>query len=109
MVFSSLRIGARVAGIGTRALMSRVQTEVRTLALAPFLTNVFVPESMLDVSALVSVAVTVNGQSLGSRQLKCESRLQELDRILRAHDNPFLFLCQVIGEGSPSLLSQTLT
>ena len=70
-------------------------------------TNVFVAESMLDVSALVSVAVTVNGQSLGSRQLKCESRLRELDRILRAHDNPFLFLCQVIGEGSPRFTPST--
>lgn len=69
----------------------RVPTRTRN----PYTIQFAVPESMLDVSAMVNVTVSVNGLSLGCRQLKCEGRLRELDRILRAKDNPVQFLCQV--------------
>jgi hypothetical protein len=44
---------------------------------------------------LVSVHVEKNGQALGYRQVKCESRMRELDQILRSCDNPLEFMCQV--------------
>lgn len=44
---------------------------------------------------LVGVRISKNGCPLGVRQVKCESRLRELDQILRAHDNPLEFMCQV--------------
>lgn len=44
---------------------------------------------------LVSVHVEKNGQALGHRQVKCESRMRELDQILRSCDNPLEFMCQV--------------
>lgn len=44
---------------------------------------------------LVWVRVSKNGQSLGRRQIKCESRLRELDQLLRASDHPLEFICQV--------------
>jgi hypothetical protein len=44
---------------------------------------------------LVSVRVEKNGQALGYRQVKCESRMRELDQILRSCDNPLEFMCQV--------------
>lgn len=69
--------------------------KVPTRTRNPYTIQFAVPESMLDVSAMVNVTVSVNGLSLGCRQLKCEGRLRELDRILRAKDNPVQFLCQV--------------
>jgi hypothetical protein len=44
---------------------------------------------------LVSVHVEKNGQALGYRQVKCESRMRELDQILRTCDSPLDFMCQV--------------
>jgi hypothetical protein len=46
---------------------------------------------------LVSVHVEKNGQALGYRQVKCESRMRELDQILRSCDNPLEFMCQVLA------------
>lgn len=45
---------------------------------------------------LICIKIEKNGVSCGSRQIKCESRLRELDQILRASDNPLEFMCQVI-------------
>lgn len=55
----------------------------------------FISESCLEVSMLIWVRVSKNGQSLGRRQIKCESRLRELDQLLRASDHPLEFMCQV--------------
>lgn len=55
------------------------------------------PESCLEVSMLVSIHVEKNGQALGYRQVKCESRMRELDQILRSCDNPLEFMCQTLG------------
>lgn len=48
------------------------------------------------MSMLVWIKLEKNGVSCGSRQIKCESRLRELDQILRASENPLEFMCQVI-------------
>lgn len=47
------------------------------------------------MSVLVNIIVEKNGQLLGRRTVKCESRMRELDQLLRSLDNPLNFLCQV--------------
>ncbi|KAJ8675748.1 hypothetical protein QAD02_011534 [Eretmocerus hayati] len=66
----------------------------------PYTLQFTIPERCLDVSMLVGVRITRNGAPLGCRQVKCESRLRELDQILRAHDNPLEFMCQTFGFSS---------
>ncbi|CAH0714466.1 unnamed protein product, partial [Brenthis ino] len=63
----------------------------------PYTLQFDIPESCLEVSMLVWVRVSKNGQSLGRRQIKCESRLRELDQLLRASDHPLEFMCQTLG------------
>ncbi|XP_011138035.2 phosphoinositide 3-kinase adapter protein 1 isoform X1 [Harpegnathos saltator] len=66
----------------------------------PYALQFSIPERCLEVSMLVGVRISKNGCSLGVRQVKCESRLRELDQILRAHDNPLEFMCQTFGFSS---------
>ncbi|XP_019883431.1 phosphoinositide 3-kinase adapter protein 1 isoform X3 [Camponotus floridanus] len=66
----------------------------------PYALQFSIPERCLEVSMLVGVRISKNGFSLGVRQVKCESRLRELDQILRAHDNPLEFMCQTFGFSS---------
>ncbi|XP_012525011.2 uncharacterized protein LOC105830310 isoform X2 [Monomorium pharaonis] len=66
----------------------------------PYTLQFSIPERCLEVSMLVGVRIMKNGSSLGVRQVKCESRLRELDQILRAHDNPLEFMCQTFGFSS---------
>ncbi|XP_054001924.1 uncharacterized protein LOC128888813 isoform X2 [Hylaeus anthracinus] len=63
----------------------------------PYALQFAIPERCLEVSMLVGVRISRNGCPLGVRQVKCESRLRELDQILRAHDNPLEFMCQTFG------------
>ncbi|XP_020281206.1 uncharacterized protein LOC109853451 isoform X2 [Pseudomyrmex gracilis] len=66
----------------------------------PYALQFSIPERCLEVSMLVGIKISKNGCSLGVRQVKCESRLRELDQILRAHDNPLEFMCQTFGFSS---------
>ncbi|XP_076237197.1 DBB domain-containing protein stumps isoform X2 [Calliopsis andreniformis] len=66
----------------------------------PYALQFSIPERCLEVSMLVGVRISKNGCPLGVRQVKCESRLRELDQILRAHDNPLEFMCQTFGFNS---------
>lgn len=61
----------------------------------PYALQFSIPERCLEVSMIVGVKILKNGQSIGTKQIKCESRLRELDQILRAQDNPLEFMCQV--------------
>ncbi|XP_048267052.1 phosphoinositide 3-kinase adapter protein 1 isoform X2 [Bombus terrestris] len=63
----------------------------------PYALQFSIPDRCLEVSMLVGVRIAKNGCPLGVRQVKCESRLRELDQILRAHDNPLEFMCQTFG------------
>lgn len=62
----------------------------------PYTLQFSIPDKCLEKSMLVGVRIAKNGCPLGVRQIKCESRLRELDQILRAHDNPLEFMCQVL-------------
>ncbi|XP_059470509.1 phosphoinositide 3-kinase adapter protein 1 isoform X2 [Neocloeon triangulifer] len=63
----------------------------------PYTIMFTVPESCLVVSMLVGVQVEKNGVSMGCRQIKCESRMRELDQLLRNIGNPLDFICQTLG------------
>ncbi|KAJ9591923.1 hypothetical protein L9F63_001525 [Diploptera punctata] len=63
----------------------------------PYTLHFQMPATCMEVSMLVSVHVEKNGQALGFRQVKCESRMRELDQILRSCDNPLNFMCQTLG------------
>ncbi|XP_044011662.1 uncharacterized protein LOC122854774 isoform X2 [Aphidius gifuensis] len=63
----------------------------------PYTLQFAIPDRCLEVSMLIGVRIIVNGIGQGVRQVKCESRLRELDQILRANDNPFEFMCQTFG------------
>ncbi|XP_068081608.1 uncharacterized protein [Anabrus simplex] len=66
----------------------------------PYTLHFQMPECCLEVSMLASVIVEKNGQVLGARQVKCESRMRELDQILQTSGSPLEFMCQTLGFGS---------
>ncbi|KAF5304250.1 hypothetical protein FQA39_LY09777 [Lamprigera yunnana] len=63
----------------------------------PYTLKVTVPDSCTEVSAIVHILVEKNGSVIGSSPIKCESRLRELEQILRSSDNPVEFMCQALG------------
>jgi phosphoinositide 3-kinase adaptor protein 1 len=71
----------------------------------PYTVKVSVPNNLTDVTAIVNILVEKNGSIVGSRPIKCESRLRELEQILRLTNNPIDFMCQTLGFG-PSTKEQ---
>lgn len=61
----------------------------------PYTIKISIPDNLTEVSAIVNVVVEKNGSIIGSRPIKCESRLRELEQILRSSNNPMEFMCQV--------------
>lgn len=61
----------------------------------PYTLQFSIPESCLEISMMINVVIEKNGSILGSQPVKCESRLRELDQLLRSNDNPVEFMCQV--------------
>lgn len=61
----------------------------------PYTIKISIPDNLTEVSAIVNVLVEKNGSIIGSRPIKCESRLRELEQILRFSNNPMEFMCQV--------------
>ncbi|XP_065201891.1 phosphoinositide 3-kinase adapter protein 1-like isoform X2 [Planococcus citri] len=60
----------------------------------PYTLQFSVPASCFQISMLVFVCVEKNGKNLGRRQVKCESKMRELDQIIRTLENPINFMCQ---------------
>lgn len=46
---------------------------------------------------MIDIKIDKNGKELGSRPVKCESRLRELEQLLRTQDSPMEFMCQSLG------------
>lgn len=61
----------------------------------PYIMKFTVPENLIEVTAIVNVLVEKNGSIIGSRPIKCESKLRELGQLLRSTNNPVEFMCQV--------------
>lgn len=51
----------------------------------------------MEISMMIGIRLEKNNVDLGCRPLKCESRLRELEQILKSQDAPMDFLCQSIG------------
>ncbi|XP_063912859.1 phosphoinositide 3-kinase adapter protein 1 isoform X2 [Zophobas morio] len=63
----------------------------------PYTVKISVPNNLTEVTAIVNILVEKNGSIVGSRPIKCESRLRELEQILRLTNNPIEFMCQTLG------------
>lgn len=63
----------------------------------PYTIHFTVPESCMEISMMIGVRVFKNNVDLGVRPIKCESRLRELEQILKNSDAPMEFMCQSLG------------
>lgn len=63
----------------------------------PYTLHFNVPESCMEISMMIGVRVFKNNVDLGVRPIKCESRLRELEQILKNTDAPMEFMCQALG------------
>lgn len=63
----------------------------------PYLIKITIPESLTDTTSIVHILVEKNGSIIGSRPIKCESKLRELEQILRSSNTPVEFMCQTLG------------
>lgn len=66
----------------------------------PYTLHFSVPESCMEISMMIGVRVFKNNVDLGVRPIKCESRLRELEQILKNSDAPMDFMCQSLGLSS---------
>lgn len=63
----------------------------------PYTIHFTVPDSCMEISMMIGIRVFKNNADLGLRPIKCESRLREMEQILKFQDAPMEFLCQSIG------------
>lgn len=63
----------------------------------PYTLQFTVPDSCMEVSTMIDIRIVRNDRELGRRPVKCESRLRELEQLLRAQDSPLEFMCQAMG------------
>lgn len=71
----------------------------------PYTLQFTVPDACMEVSTMIEIRIVRNDRELGRRPVKCESRLRELEQLLRAQDSPMEFMCQALGvavHASPS-------
>ncbi|KAH8247219.1 hypothetical protein KR038_000314 [Drosophila bunnanda] len=65
----------------------------------PYTLQFSIPEACMEISTMVEIRIEKNGKSLGARPIKCESRLRELEQLLRIEDSPIEFMCHALGIG----------
>ncbi|KAH8418035.1 hypothetical protein KR222_010832, partial [Zaprionus bogoriensis] len=65
----------------------------------PYTVQFAIPESCMEISTMIEIRIEKNNQSLGARPIKCESRMRELEQLLRAEDSPIEFMCHALGVG----------
>lgn len=53
----------------------------------------------MEISTMVEIRIEKNEKSLGARPIKCESRMRELEQLLRTEDSPIEFMCHSLGIG----------
>lgn len=54
----------------------------------------------MEISTMLDVHIDKNDIKIGNRPLKCESRVRELEILLRTQDTPLEFMCQALGIGT---------
>lgn len=57
----------------------------------------------MEVSTMIEIQIEKNERELGSRPVKCESRLRELEQILKAQESPVEFMCHALGISTSDL------
>ncbi|KRG02255.1 phosphoinositide 3-kinase adapter protein 1 isoform X2 [Drosophila mojavensis] len=65
----------------------------------PYTVQFAIPESCMEISTMIEIRIEKNNKSLGARPIKCESRLRELEQLLRVEDSPIEFMCHALGVG----------
>ncbi|KAI5692363.1 hypothetical protein M8J76_015789, partial [Diaphorina citri] len=63
----------------------------------PYTLQFAMPAACLQISILATVYVEKNGEAMGHKLVKCESRMRELDQLLKTAESPLQFLCQTLG------------
>ncbi|KAH8312603.1 hypothetical protein KR044_011643, partial [Drosophila immigrans] len=63
----------------------------------PYNVQFAIPESCMEISTMIEIRIEKNNKSLGARPIKCESRLRELEQLLRIEDSPIEFMCHALG------------
>jgi phosphoinositide 3-kinase adapter protein 1 len=66
----------------------------------PYTIHFNVPETCMEISMMIGVRVYKNNVDLGVRPIKCESRMRELEQILKNTDAPMEFMCHTMGLSS---------
>ena len=51
----------------------------------------------MEISMMIKIRLEKNSIDLGSRPLKCESQMRELEQILSSKDAPMELICQSVG------------
>uniref|UniRef100_A0A1A9WPE8 DBB domain-containing protein n=1 Tax=Glossina brevipalpis TaxID=37001 RepID=A0A1A9WPE8_9MUSC len=65
----------------------------------PYTVQFAIPESCMEISTMIEIRIEKNDKNLGARPIKCESRLRELEQLLRTEDSPIEFMCHALGIG----------
>ncbi|XP_076068159.1 DBB domain-containing protein stumps isoform X4 [Oratosquilla oratoria] len=73
--------------------LSGIQLKMRN----PYTISFKVPEYLLNGLTILSVEVLIDKESLGCRELKCESKLDTLEDILNSFSNPIEIMCQALN------------
>ncbi|XP_040153831.1 uncharacterized protein LOC120894974 [Anopheles arabiensis] len=63
----------------------------------PYTIQFSVPEVCMEISMMIKIRLEKNSIDLGSRPLKCESQMRELEQILSSKDAPMELICQSVG------------
>ncbi|XP_035897518.1 uncharacterized protein LOC118505599 isoform X1 [Anopheles stephensi] len=63
----------------------------------PYTIQFSVPEVCMEISMMIKIRLEKNNVDLGSRPLKCESQMRELEQILSSKDAPMELICQSVG------------
>lgn len=63
----------------------------------PYAIQFNIPDACMEVSCMINVRVEKNSEDLGMRPIKCESRLKELELLLKFQDMPMEFMCNSLG------------
>uniref|UniRef100_A0A182Q231 DBB domain-containing protein n=1 Tax=Anopheles farauti TaxID=69004 RepID=A0A182Q231_9DIPT len=63
----------------------------------PYTIQFSVPEVCMEISMMIKIRLEKNSVDLGSRPLKCESQMRELEQILSSKDAPMELICQSVG------------
>ncbi|KAL5285285.1 PIK3AP1 family protein [Megaselia abdita] len=66
----------------------------------PYTIQFSIPETCMEISTMLDVNIDKNDIKIGNRPIKCESRVRELEILLRTQDTPLEFMCQSLGIGT---------